>query len=100
MALPPAEVPRSCKDEPTGRVPIVDRNRCEAKEDCVAVCPYGVFEVRTLRPEERTGLSLRGRLNLLVHRGRQAVVAFPEKCHTCGLCVSACPERALRLSPL
>jgi NAD-dependent dihydropyrimidine dehydrogenase PreA subunit len=32
-----------------GRVePIVDRARCEAKEDCVRVCPYHVFEVRRL----------------------------------------------------
>ena len=30
-------VPRSCKAEPTGQVPVVDRNRCEAKDDCVQV---------------------------------------------------------------
>ena len=56
----PESVPRSCKPAPTGQVPVVDRNRCEAKEDCVQVCPYDVFEVRVLTPEERAGVSLRG----------------------------------------
>ena len=92
-------LPRSCKATTTDRVPVVDRNRCEAKEDCVAVCPYDVFEVRVLTTEERTGVSWRGRLNLFAHRGRQAVVVRPDDCHACGLCVAACPERAIRLVP-
>ena len=99
MTVVRGDVPRSCKDAPTGQVPVVDRNRCEAKEDCVQVCPYDVFEVRVLTPEERAGVSLRGRLNLLVRRNRQAVVIAPEDCHACGLCVSACPERAIQLTP-
>jgi len=78
-------------------VPVIDRNRCEAKADCAAVCPYDVFEVRRLTAEERAGVSLRGRVNLLAHRGRQAVVVAPDQCHACGLCVTACPERAIRL---
>jgi NAD-dependent dihydropyrimidine dehydrogenase PreA subunit len=64
----------------------------------VQVCPYDVFEVRVLTPEERVGVSLRGRLNLLVRRNRQAVVVAPEDCHACGLCVAACPERAIQLT--
>jgi 4Fe-4S ferredoxin len=99
MANPGADIPRSCKPAPTGQVPVVDRNRCEAKDDCVRVCPYDVFEVRVLAPAERAGVSLRGRLNLLVHRNRQAVVVRPDDCHACGLCVAACPERAITLTP-
>ena len=39
---------RSCNDV-SGRVaPVVDRNRCEGKEDCVRVCPFNVFEIGTL----------------------------------------------------
>jgi 4Fe-4S ferredoxin len=91
--------PARCRPEPTGNVPVVDRNRCEAKDDCVRVCPYGVFEVRALTTAERSGVSIRGWLNLLVHRNRQAVVARPDDSHACGLCVAACPERALRLVP-
>jgi NAD-dependent dihydropyrimidine dehydrogenase PreA subunit len=91
-------LPRSCKSEPDGRIPVVDRNRCEGKRDCEVVCPYGVFEVRVLTAAERAGVSLRGRLNLLAHRGRQAVVVAGDQCHQCGLCVAACPERAIRLA--
>jgi|HubBroStandDraft_4_1064222.scaffolds.fasta_scaffold378941_1 4Fe-4S ferredoxin len=92
-------LPKSCKDEHAAKAPLVDRNRCEAKADCAVVCPFDVFEVRRLSEDERTGLSIRGRLNLLAHRGRQAVVVAPERCHSCGLCVTACPERALQLVP-
>jgi len=90
-------LPQSCKEDHAGKAPLVDRNRCEGKADCEAVCPFGVFEVRRLSEAERVGVSLRGRLNLFAHRGRQAVVVAPEQCHACGLCVAACPERAIRL---
>ena len=81
-----------------GRVaPVIDRNRCEAKADCVRVCPYAVFEVRRLAAEERAGLSFVGRLKLLVHGGKQAFAVHADACHACGLCVKACPEKAIRL---
>ena len=95
---PSNRAPASCADTP-GRVkPVIDRNRCEAKAECVRVCPYHVFELRRLGPEDKAGLSLRGRLKALVHGGRQAFVARPEACHACGLCVAACPERAITLA--
>ena len=81
-----------------GRVaPVIDRNRCEAKADCVRVCPYDVFEVRRLTAEERVGLSFIGRVKLFAHRGRQAFAVRADQCHACGLCVKACPEKAIRL---
>jgi NAD-dependent dihydropyrimidine dehydrogenase PreA subunit len=76
---------------------VIDRNRCEAKSDCVAVCPYDVFEVRKLTSGERDGISLLGRLKLAAHRGRQAIVVNADACHACGLCAAACPEKAIRL---
>ena len=79
--------------------PVVDRNRCEGEEQCVQVCPYNVFEVRVLSTAERRELSLLGRLKTWVHGNRQAFVVRPGDCHACGLCVAACPERALRLTP-
>lgn len=91
-------MPEPCAPEAGRVVPVIDRNRCGAKEDCVRVCPYHVFEVRRLAPAERQGVGLVGRLKLLVHGGRQAVVALPDACHACGLCVKACPEKAIRLT--
>jgi NAD-dependent dihydropyrimidine dehydrogenase PreA subunit len=89
-----------CKGEPGRVAPVVDRNRCEAKADCVKVCPYDVFEIRTLASEDRAGLSLLGRLKAWAHGGRQAYVVRASACHACQLCIEACPEQALRLAPL
>ena len=88
-----------CPGAPGRVAPVVDRNRCEAKAECVAVCPWDVFEIRSLGREELDGLSLRGRLKALVHGHRQAFVVRADDCHACGLCVAACPEQALRLAP-
>lgn len=78
-------------------VPVIDRNRCEAKAECVRVCPYNVFELRTLSRQDMDGVSLLGRLKARVHGNRQAFVARPEDCHACAKCVAACPEDAIRL---
>jgi ferredoxin len=37
----------SCRDSSGRVVPVVDRNRCEGKEECVRVCPYGVFSIQS-----------------------------------------------------
>ena len=78
--------------------PVIDRKRCEGKGDCVRVCPYGVFSIRKLEPSERVGLSLIARLKACGHGYKQAFVD-PELCHACGLCVPACPEKAIKLRP-
>ena len=89
-------IPPSCKD--TGRVvPVIDRNRCEAKADCVRVCPYGVFAISRLDESERASLSFLGRLKARFHGWEQAFAEHPDQCHACGLCVSACPEKAISL---
>ena len=78
-------------------VPVIDQNRCEAKEDCVRVCPHDVFSVRKLTDPERSALGILTRFKLFAHGGKQAVVARPDACHACGKCVSACPEKAIKL---
>ena len=88
-----------CRREPGKVAPVVDRNRCEAKEDCVRVCPYDVFEVRALSREDRAALSLVGRIKTWAHGGKQAFVVRPDACHACQLCIEACPENALTLAP-
>jgi 4Fe-4S ferredoxin len=89
----------SCPGEPGKVAPVVDRNRCEAKDDCVRVCPYDVFALRTLTQAERGGLSWVGRLKTWAHGGKQVFVVHPENCHACQLCIDACPEDALKLTP-
>jgi 4Fe-4S ferredoxin len=77
--------------------PVIDRNRCEGKVDCVRVCPYDVFELGVLSREERSQLTLLGKLKAFGHGGRQAFAVRSAACHGCGLCVAACPEKAIRL---
>ncbi len=93
-------VPDTCTKPPGTVVPVVNPNRCEAKADCVRVCPYGVFEIRELTGAERAALSWVGRLKSWAHGNRQAFVTRAADCHGCGLCVSACPEKAITLRPV
>jgi 4Fe-4S ferredoxin len=95
-----AQAPANCREQPAEVAPVVDRNRCEGKAECARLCPYGVFEIRSLAAEERADLSLRGRLKVWAHGGKQAYVAHPGNCHACRLCVESCPEQALALRPL
>ncbi len=87
-----------CKQEPGIFIPVIDRNRCEGKADCVPVCPYSVFSVGPLPTQLRVGLSFIGTLKGFAHRWQQAVLVSPEACRACGLCVKACPEHAIRLA--
>ena len=88
-----------CKGD-AGRVaPVIDRNRCEAKAGCVEVCPFDVFEIRSLAPSDKAALSFVGRLKAWAHGNRQAYVIRPADCHACQLCIKACPEEAIRLVP-
>jgi NAD-dependent dihydropyrimidine dehydrogenase PreA subunit len=88
-----------CRGEPGRVAPVVDRERCEDKQECARVCPYGVFEIRRLGAEERAALSFPGRLRAWAHGHRQAFVVRGAECHACQLCIAACPEQALRLAP-
>ncbi len=90
----------SCPDVPGAVRPVIDRNRCEAKAACVAVCPYQVFAIAPLTPAQRAGLSLKGRIKAFFHGSRQAVAVRAEDCHGCGRCVPACPEGAISLERL
>ncbi len=86
-----------CAETSGKLIPVIDRARCEGKDDCVRVCPYHVFEVRKLTPEERGRLGFFSRLKVAVHGNRQAFAIRADQCHGCGLCVEACPEKAIKL---
>jgi len=80
-------------------MPVVDRSRCEAKRDCVEVCPYDVFEVRRIDEADYRALSWLARLKVVAHSRQSAYTPRAAACQACGLCVVACPEGALRLVP-
>jgi 4Fe-4S ferredoxin len=88
---------RSCRQPPGTFVPIINRNKCEGKGPCVPACPYDVLELGILAKEDRSGLSLRGKIKAFAHKGTQAFVVRPDLCAACGLCVQACPEQAITL---
>ena len=76
---------------------IVDHGRCEAKGDCVVVCPNDVFEIGWVDDGEFSRLSAFAKLRALVHRRRTAYTPNADACRTYGLCVVACPEGAITL---
>ncbi len=78
--------------------PLIDLSACEGKQDCVPVCPYDVFEMRPITQDEYKTLSLRGRIKTWVHGREKAFAVRADACHACGLCVTACPEKAIRLT--
>ena len=80
--------------------PVVDRSRCEGKRDCVEVCPYDVFEVRRMDDADFERLGWLARLKSRAHGRRTAYVVRGDACRMCGLCVVACPERAIQLRPV
>jgi 4Fe-4S ferredoxin len=88
----------ACKGVAGKVAPVIDRNRCEAKEDCVRLCPYNVFEVRPLGSDEKATMSWLGRLKAFAHGNRQAFAVRAADCHACQLCVAACPEQAISLA--
>ncbi|MGP8215366.1 MAG: ferredoxin family protein [Bacteroidia bacterium] len=87
----------NCKDEAGQLIPVVDFNKCESKGPCITECPYDVFEMKEISNEEYSSLSFIGKLKTRYHGREKAVVVRPEQCHACGLCVTSCPEHAIKL---
>jgi 4Fe-4S ferredoxin len=87
----------NCKDEAGKLIPIINFNSCEGKGPCIEVCPYDVFEMNKITDEQYKSLSLVGKLKTKVHGREKAFVVNGELCHACGLCVTACPEKAIKL---
>jgi NAD-dependent dihydropyrimidine dehydrogenase PreA subunit len=96
-ARDPARPGEKCGAAPLAYIPRIDRGRCEGKAACVAVCPYGVFEVGRIADEDFRALSFLGRLKSRAHGRRTALTPRSDACRACGLCVVACPERAIAL---
>lgn len=87
----------SCKQDPGIFAPVIDRTACEGKADCVVICPYEVFELGILPEGDRAGLPLMARVKGFVHGWKQSFAVHADACRACGLCVAACPEKAIKL---
>lgn len=96
-ARDPRRPGEQCRAEPGALVPHVNRAKCEGKSDCLAVCPYGVFEVRRIDDADFGALPLLARLKSMAHRRQTAYTPRAPGCRACGLCVVACPEKAIEL---
>ncbi len=89
---------RTCRQPPGQFAPVINRNKCEGKGPCIEVCPFLVFEMGVLSRQDRAALSLVGKIQAMVHGNKQAFVVAPDRCAACGLCVQACPEKAISLA--
>jgi len=96
-AADPNRPGKKCRSEPGTTVPLVDHARCEGKSDCVAVCPYDVFEVRRIEDVDFAALAFFAKLKSRAHGRKTAYTPRSDACRACGLCVVACPEKAIRL---
>lgn len=96
-AADPNRPGEECKAPAGSWTPTVDRARCEAKHDCVDVCPYDVFEVRRIDDADFRALGLLAKVKVVVHGRKTAYTPRADDCRACGLCVVACPERAIAL---
>jgi 4Fe-4S ferredoxin len=86
-----------CKQDAGAFVPVVNRAKCEGKKDCLEVCPYDVFEVRTIDDADFAQLGFLAKLKSRAHGKQTAYTPNANACRACGLCVDACPEKAITL---
>jgi NAD-dependent dihydropyrimidine dehydrogenase PreA subunit len=86
-----------CRQPPGIIRPVVNPARCEGKAACVEVCPVDVFEIVRIPDDTYKGLPRLAKFKVWAHGMKTAATPNAAACESCGLCVSACPENAIRL---
>ncbi|MFA5121016.1 ferredoxin family protein [Zavarzinia sp.] len=99
-AAHPKRPGKLCRAPAGTYAPVVDHSRCEGKADCIAVCPHDVFELGRLTDAEFAAMGFFTRLKMSAHGRKTVRTPKAEDCLACGLCVVACPERAIALVEL
>lgn len=77
--------------------PSVDVARCEGTGKCLTACPEDVFGLLPIEPEDRASLTPLQKLKLFALGGKVAYALSADRCRACGLCLEACPEKAITL---
>ena len=88
----------ACKQAPGVIAPVVNLKRCEGKGDCAVVCPEDVFEIRRIDTADYQQLGALHKFKLRVLGMKVAYTPNADACRACGMCVTACPERAITLA--
>jgi len=63
----------------------------------VVVCPVNVFEIVRILAETFKTLPTLAKFKVWAHGMKTAATPNAAACESCGHCVAACPERAIRL---
>jgi len=93
-----ASASAECRAQPGEFTPVVDRAKCEGKAECVEVCPVHVFEVRRMEDADFAQLGVLAKLKSIAHGRKTAYTPGASLCESCGKCVAACPEKAIKLA--
>ena len=78
-------------------IPIVNIHKCDGDGQCVTVCPDNVFELYTLTNSITKGFPMLSRLKIKFKGARKSRAVHSLACSACGLCVTACHEKAIEL---
>ena len=78
-------------------IPVINLNKCEGNGICTHVCLLNVFRTDRISAEQFGTLSFIGKLKSLFSDNRKCFAVNPDLCINCGLCVTACPENAIKL---